>query len=220
MPKLFETMREEAFFAAGQLSGVVEQTDADRILNSALREVHDMLTQAVEDYQLTTSAELTVAGGADYVALPTDVYKVRGVDRKIGTSWQTMDRHEFGDRNKTSGPLTYTVAGSRLYFAPVAQAPGAIVRVLYTPVFTDLSDGGSFDGINGFEELAVVEAAIRMRDAEESDVQVLMARKAALMERVNMMAQRRDRGRPHKARDVRGTNWRGARWRGPDQGEF
>lgn len=52
------------------------------------------------------------------------------------------------------------------------------------------------DGLAGWEEYAIVDMAIRALQKEESDVQVLMAQKEALRQRIMAMADTRDVGSP------------------------
>lgn len=60
----------------------------------------------------------------------------------------------------------------------------------------------TMDWINGWEEYIVVDAAIKALGKEESDVTVLGARKAALLQRIQSIAENRDQGAPGKTVDV------------------
>lgn len=67
-------------------------------------------------------------------------------------------------------------------------------------------DSALFDGISGWEEYVVIGAAIKAMAKEESDVSVLMARKNAMLVRINDMAEARDAGEPMCVSDSRSNN--------------
>lgn len=63
------------------------------------------------------------------------------------------------------------------------------------------------DGVNGWEEYIVVDAAMKCLQKEESDVSVLMAEKSALKQRIEAMASNRDAGKPERITDVNAQNF-------------
>lgn len=63
----------------------------------------------------------------------------------------------------------------------------------------------TMDWINGWEEYIVVDAAIKMLGKEESDVTVLGGRKAALLGRIQSIAENRDQGEPGRTVDSIGN---------------
>jgi hypothetical protein len=63
----------------------------------------------------------------------------------------------------------------------------------------------TMDWINGFEEYIVVDSAIKILGKEESDATVMGARKAALLGRIQSIAENRDQGTPGKTVDVQGN---------------
>ncbi len=64
-----------------------------------------------------------------------------------------------------------------------------------------------FDGISGWTEYVIVDAAAKCGQKEESDVSVLLAQKVALKARIETMRQNRDVGMPHKVSRVRSNPW-------------
>ncbi len=79
-----------------------------------------------------------------------------------------------------------------------------------TSRITVVSGGDQIDGVNGWEEYIVVDAAIKALQKEESDVSVLMAQKAALTRRIEGAAANRDAGSPLSVTDAYATgNWWG-----------
>ena len=80
-----------------------------------------------------------------------------------------------------------------------------------------LADSDILDGISGFDEYVIVDAAIKAMQKEESDVSVLMAQKEALKRRIEAAAANRDAGEPESVSDIRGLN--GGNWGGPFGGQ-
>jgi len=62
------------------------------------------------------------------------------------------------------------------------------------------------DGISGWLEYVVTDAAIKMMQKEESDTGVLQLQKAALIKRIEAAAENRDAGSPATVADVQWTN--------------
>lgn len=196
-------MRSDAYVAAGMSAGVIDTADADQMVVEACGELYDLLVSTFERwYTTSTTSGTTIATGADSFALPVDFLRLVALDYQVGSDWIDVEPFNFGDRNQRN-VRGYDIVGSTLYVRPTTLAPGSY-RLWYTPRFPGLAnDSATFDGINGWEEYAVVDAAIRMRDAEESDSVQLQTRKAALTRRIQMAARQRIAGRSRKPRDVR-----------------
>lgn len=62
------------------------------------------------------------------------------------------------------------------------------------------------DGISGWLEYVITDAAIKMLQKEESDTSVLQFQKAALIKRIEAAAENRDAGNPATIADVQWTN--------------
>ena len=81
------------------------------------------------------------------------------------------------------------------------------IRVWYIPVMTELAiDADELDGVNGYEELVVIDTAIKMKTKQEDDVSVLMARKQELLRRIEKVSQDRDAGMSHRVTDTNRIN--------------
>jgi len=63
----------------------------------------------------------------------------------------------------------------------------------------------TMDWVNGWEEYIIVDAAIKILGKEESDATVMGGRKAALLGRIQSIAENRDQGAPGKTVDVQGN---------------
>jgi len=195
-------------------SFVTDATDSlDAMINAAAKELHDLLIEKFgSDYKVSSSSFNTSAG-VSTVALPSDFYKLLGVDLTINGFVHTLEKFNFRDRNAlknlgaytpTTPPL-YRLEGSnlRLYPAPNSTYAGVI---WYVPVQADLTSGGgspvSLDMVNGYEEYVVLRAAIMALAKEESSTGALESQLALQIQRIERAAENRDAGAVHQATDV------------------
>jgi hypothetical protein len=200
-------------------------TDAELLLyiNASYGELYDILVSRFEDYYLKSDPvtglppTFTLSGGTYTYALPSDLYKLRGLDVQVSgaTDWATIPRFNFDERNSISRTvnrlqmglksLSYRVIGSKLYVLPEDQAAGTY-RLWYIPRLTKLAvDADDVAGtVMDFEEYIIVDAAMKCLLKEESDVTVLMAVKEQLRQRILAMSANRDAGSPERVADVRG----------------
>ena len=82
---------------------------------------------------------------------------------------------------------------------------GASTRLQFSS--NTLSNGSQVaDGVSGWLEYVVTDAAIKMLQKEESDTGVLQLQKAALIKRVEAAGENRDAGSPATIADVQWTN--------------
>lgn len=192
-------------------------------INQAYYELYDILVQKYgDDYFVSTDSSLTTNGTSDRFSLAAvSIYKLLGVDLQIsGTagaangSYVPLRRFNFRERNVSgtaSGQaalartnLSYRLNGGYLWLNPL-PASGYTLRLWYVPKLTALSaESDTADGVSGWLEYVIVDAAIRAMQKEESDVSVLMAQKAALVERIEAAAENRDAGSPSTVVDATG----------------
>lgn len=194
-------------------STFISDTELLSYINLSYAELYDLLVSRFEDYY-TLSTNLTISSGSS-VALPTDFYKLRGVDLRLdssGNSWSAVPKFNFNNRNTRSANVSrllsgqfntsYRIVGSDLHMVPTDNATGTY-RLWYVPVYTPLaSDSDTLDGVNGWEEYIIVDAAIKMLAKEESSTTHLDQQKQALIDRVEQMAQNRDMDQPEVIADV------------------
>lgn len=203
-------------------SNFVNMPEWNTYINMAYAELRDLLITTYEDYYLATAYTFTTDGTTFQYSLPTDFGKMLGVDIGIAggtTGYVTLHKFDFIERNSYVFPQIttqlqgvfnprYRVMGDKLMFIPTPSA-GQTVRLWYVPRMTVLlQDTDTVDGINGWEEYIVVDAAIRALQKEESTeaVQVLMAQKQALIQRIEDSAQNRDAGQPDTISNTRRWN--------------
>jgi hypothetical protein len=195
-------------------------------INQSYFELYDLLVTLYEDYFLEQPVLFQTDGTNSTYTLPTgqntfmDIngntitpkafYKLMGVDCGLGlgdNAWVSLGKYDFISRNQYVFPnitssfagvfnMRYRVMGNKLTFIPNPSA-GQFIRLWYIPrVEWLLKDTDLLDGVSGWTEYVVVDAAIKALEKEESDVTALMARKLMLKARIEETAMNRDAGAP------------------------
>lgn len=193
-------------------STFISDTELTSYINYSVAELYDLLVGAYGSDYYVTSTTFSVTSGTDAYALPTDFYKLRGVDIQInGGEYLTLQPFNFNERNTQNGvgwnflldpTFRYQIVGSNLKFTPIPVGTYT-VKLWYIPTATKLvADGDTFADLNQWSEYVIVDAAIKMLQKEESDVSVLMAQKADLRKRIENMAQNRDAANPSSVSDI------------------
>lgn len=189
-------------------------------INLSYFELYDILVQVYgDDYYVAPRFTFTTDGRQPSLyPLPLDIYKLLGVDLGVNAaqnSYVTMRKFMFQNRNKFQfnnvpigyyGNLNieYRLVGSNIDLIQ-SPASGQTIVLWYIPrPRTLLADSDILEGVSGWEEYVIVDAAIKALNKEESDVTALMAAKAALKQRIESAASNRDAGMPEVVTDVRG----------------
>ncbi len=115
-------------------------------------------------------------------------------------------------RFTTEGTLPAGLLANRTFFVIVVDQDTIQVSATRDGAAVDITDVGigphtilsMFDGVNGWEEYAVLDTAIFMGDKEESDTRSLQRRLDKMAVRLNAMTDNRDEGEPLMIRDVYG----------------
>ncbi len=192
-------------------------TDAEvsQYIRTEYQDLYSRIVQAFGcDYFVQTPAAgytFTTDGINQLFALPTTageqlVFKVLGVEVAVSsgsTQYISLKPFAFADRNRAAFPNTQ-----------IPQA-GQTVRLLYVPYPTlPTADADTIDGCNGWEELIVINTAMKMMAKEESDVSVLMARRRAFEERLDSEIENRNASEHGgKIVDIRQRGYVGMQWR-------
>lgn len=193
-------------------SEFIDDTELLTYINASYTELYDILVSKFEDYYVAEPTQFTISSGSNTYTLPSDFYKLRGVDYLISNSdWVALKKFNFNERNMASSlraryrrvpNMSYRIVGNKLYIEPSDIAPGTY-RIWYTPATTMLSsDSDTVDGVNGWEEYIVVDVAIKMLAKEESSTTHLERERARLLERIETMAANRDYDQPESVSDV------------------
>jgi len=199
-------------------SEFISDSELNSFINSSYSELYDLLVSRFEDYYTTTTTS-TVASGASSFAVPSDFYKLRGVDRQVGSStdYYALLKFNFSERNWRNRRLNrtlfgqsninYRLVGNNVELVPEDHAPGSY-KLWYIPTYTTLSaDGDTVDGVNGWEEYIIVDACIKCLEKEESSTSMFEKQKVKLEQRIEEMASLRDIDQPDRISDVNSAQW-------------
>lgn len=204
-------------------SGFVTDVEIINWLNVGRRKHDSLLAKAFgTDYSATSSTfSATASTGAYSLSALTagSFYKLLGLDRQdtsSPTGWRDVKPYNFHDRNVPSafpgvtissqgGEIRYRIFGSQLLVRPVPTGtiPMQMWYLQQATAFALTSD--SFDDVNGSSEFVVLDAAIAVKDKEESDTSVLQNDRNIEMQRIVEMAPNRDAGEPATVADVQGV---------------
>jgi len=206
-----------------ETSQFVKDSELNGYLNASIAELYDVICQKYgNDYFAVSTIISTTPSGLTY-SLPSNFYKLLGVDVLTQGSnaspdavWTSVQRFEFSERNRRLGSVYYNnymgpgfryrLLGNQIL---LDGSPGSVfsLRVWYIPTPVQLSaDADTFDGYNGWEEFAVVDAAIKCLEKEESDTRALQSRKQFLENRIESAAGNRDAGSAPRITDVTRIN--------------
>lgn len=192
-------------------SQFVSDSELTGYINYSYKELYDLIVDANEDYNLTSST-LTITTG-NTVSLPADFYKFRGLDDlSYGTSTPiTVLKFNWNERNYGSSPIQdgrsgiyqyssvrYRIIGNSLIIEP-AESAARSYKLWYIPAVANLvNDADLADGVQGWLEYVIVDAAIKCLIKEESDIKPLSMIKGSLTERITRMKHNRDQALPEK----------------------
>jgi hypothetical protein len=181
-------------------------------INSSASELYDILVTKFEDYYTKDPVLFNIASGNTY-NLPSDFYKLRGVDEDFGSGdFAALERFNFNQRNRRNLSINrpalgvtskkYRIFGKKLMISPEDQATGNY-RLWYIPQYDPMvNPTDELDVVMGWEEYVIVDAAIKCLQKEESDTQVLQGQKASLYQRIEIASQNRDAENPETMTDV------------------
>ena len=185
----------------------VSDAEWNTYINRGIQKLHNILVgEFAEDY-LIKSDTIDITPGTNEYDLFDDFYKLRGVETVEGTNTiRTLYRFNWAERNIYNNVYStydflaadrYRIVGDKLVFTSVPS--GTTIKVWYNPTTTDLSnDTDTFDGINGFDEYVVLDAARKATLKEESfQLSDRLAAEQQVMEKmVKDFASNRDSNEP------------------------
>lgn len=195
----------------------VGDSELNNYINFAIAELHDILVESYgSDYFLNSVEGTTTVDNPDY-ALPSDFYKLRGVDVKLnGQDWYNIRPFNFNERNRYEDfgswslmgitNIRYRVMGSNVKFTPIPDA-ATEYRLWYIPKATKLAlDEDSLDDINQYSDFVIITAAMKMLNKEETDITALASERNRIIERLRDASQNRDAGQPESISDIHAEN--------------
>lgn len=192
-------------------------TDAElvRHLNRGVKQLYQKLIIARGDEYYSKSTtfpsvanQATYALPADFMSLLmlaiTDGQIVRPVPKFTMKQWADL-RYLQNVTNNDSSVLRYRIVGPNIEIRPQPSSSSYTFTMYYLPACTTLvADGDSFDGINGWEDWAVYNAAVDMLNKEESfeQAQSLMLQQRQLEDQIAALAGARDASMPETSGDT------------------
>lgn len=187
-------------------STFVADSEWNDFINASADELYDILIQKFGELWNFQRSNVSTVANTDTVALPVSLYRLLSVERNDSGRWMPLDRVAYSgvtpNELSTGRPACYAMAGANVLLWPVPDAVYSL-RFSYVPFRTRLVvDADALDGVSGWEEYVVVDAAIKALTKEESDVSALMNDKASLLNRIESAAERRDEGQPRQVVDV------------------
>jgi hypothetical protein len=198
-------------------SGFIGNDELTGYINDSLSELYDLLiTKYGEDYYTKpVPHEFPINGQQEFYSLPSDFYKLRGVDLNLGAKesislkpFMFTERNRYYNNNVYAfdrdgiSRARYRIIGRKIWFIP-SPTGNKTIQIWYIPLAPVLEDADDeFDAVNGWEEYIVIDTAIKMLAKEESDVTVLASQLVKITERINRAAHSRDAGRSQRVSDV------------------
>lgn len=166
-------------------------------ISSSYAELYETLVNSGLAYFRSTATP-SYSSSTGLASLPADFYADVGVWwEKDSTNRLPLKKISVRDAwkvKKTAGRAAYfyEIVGSNIQFYPPPPA-GQTYTLIYIPAPADLTSGAqTVDGVAGWEELIVVDVAIKAGIRQETDTSVLERRKAELLGRITTMAQNRE----------------------------
>lgn len=166
-------------------SDFVTDEELTQLINTAYKELYGMLvTKSL--HRSEAVFELEADGSLSY-DLPIDFFALMGVYRVLGGSCDPQPLERFPDKyrsgSRSGDAVMYRVSGSKVVLYPVPSS--GTYEVVYIPIPGDLIDPTDLlDGVLGWEEFVVLEAAICVLEKEESDTSKLEYKRDRILKRI------------------------------------
>lgn len=183
-------------------------TSLDAFINEGVQRLHEKLVSAYGDEYVSSTQALTIVAGTKDYALPTDFFKLYGVDIIHNGRTQTLRPFMRAQRNDFQHPYSswavvpkYTIRGSNLHLEPSPVATtGTLFYAPCAALLVQTSDAVNYP--NGWERYVVMYAAIQCLIKEESDTGPLTSQLRLWEAELDAVAQDRDAAFPRNVVDV------------------
>lgn len=192
--------------------------------NGSWAELYELIILGGGEQYLASGTFSTTSGTATYaLSTPTSstFYKLKGFDINVGApapltlrqfAWDERNAYAYADGWTLNRPVAYRLVNDSVTFVPTPTATYT-VTVWYYPAPVKMTAGSdTIDGVAGWEEYVVVDAAIKCLRKDDRDPSVLLAQKAALQKRIIDAAALRNAAEPERVGDVDGSGY-GMWWR-------
>ena len=174
--------------ASLESSQSVTDAEVNEYINQSIAELYDLLlaSRGMDFYEKLQT--FSTVGGTPQYALARDFYQLIRIEAVL------------------SGFAVPLLPFTHMEHGVLSQYPtqgGMVINVLYVPTPTRLvADSDTFDGYGGWEEFAIVDAAMKCLEKRDEDAAPLAARKARMEQRIERMAPNRDAFMPTRRADV------------------
>lgn len=147
-----------------------------------------------------------------YVPRPKDlIVSVQGTTTNLSTNVVVSDSSSLSVGMSVFGPPGAANVAPNTTITAIVDATNITISLpainTGTQTLQCFDYQATVDGISGWEEYPVIDVAIKIKDKEESDVQVLGVRKAAMLKRIEDTAANRDPGTAARTADVMTDIW-------------
>jgi hypothetical protein len=173
------------------------------------------LISKFNDYKIT-STNLSVTANTDYITLPSDFLKMRGLDVIVNDQYITVQPFSFKQRNKrtrqavfTPYSIEYRLQGNHVVLLPKETATQYQYRLWYVPDYIPLS--ATTDTLQAYMdsqawyEYAIVDSAIKVLAKQDLDASVFIQQAAELKDHIlKLSTPNRNAGDPISIVDSRG----------------
>jgi hypothetical protein len=224
LAELRTDVEERADLPVSTSTTFIKQAALNRFINQSIRRFMQFVMQAYGDNHFI-SEELgqlvLVQPDQDMYPLPPDFISLVYVRLQLGAGQfvplerMDMDRvmvaHQANAGWSGVRP-TYRLVGENIRFYPVPKAEHLVLlgyvgtRIIKSNVGVpkqDMTvDTDTLDGINGWEEWVVLDAAIKCMKKEESDPSLLLLEQKEIEQEIVAHAQQRDQGAPARVRNT------------------
>lgn len=190
-------------------------------INQSYARLYNKLVKARGHEYFVASAPFNTSNGVDTYAIDATFFELLGVDVVIGGETYACLPFNFLSRNKykTVGfwspeyPVFYRLMGNNIKFIPTPTSVYACT-VWFVPVCPRLTaDGQTLDGVNGWEEWIVCDAAAKCLRKMGLDATDHIQAREDLTAEIEAMASNRDAANPETVTDVYEAQNYGYGWR-------
>ncbi len=193
----------------------VTTAQASQWINDGLSKIHYLMADSGEDYIAGVPATYTLVPGTASYDLPTDFYKVRGVD--IVSGGQTFDVHRFmaAERNRrqdenAAGPgYQYRLVGQTITLIPTPGTGELCVN--YVPQFSVVTANLHEAVPEGWEDYAVNHASAMCLLKSQEDASFYLGQCAEQWANMKKFCEPRDQLEPLRVVD-KSRRWDRGRW--------
>ncbi len=165
-------------------------TDADLLdwLNDAYRELYEIVAEVAGQERFGKSATINHTTNA----LPSDFYRLLGLDWSPDGTTLSAQQYNFGQRNMLRffwRPL-FRLDGAVITWQPPENAPTADYTLRYVPNPAAIASNGSFDSVAGWDTFVVLWVKLKVRAKQEYPLDETAAELARAERRVRRGAAR------------------------------